>query len=411
MGPGATIDAELTTLRGAAVSSSGRLIVTYGADALRNVVSVWDVAARSFVQRFDPNAEPLMVRFTPDETALIGGLISRQNGRAEVVRWSLSPAPSSVAAEDGIMFQQPSARGIALSRDAHTVVIRLHDGGLVVVDLATGTSALTGTGTFFTGVCVSPSGALIAAADENAITVFTSQRGRGSSPAVELAGVVRSGKPESMDCSDTIVVAAFDDRIEMVWATPSRSVAAVRVPGPVRRIALSSDAGLLAAAQDDHVTLVDWTDGSIRGEIVTPIPVQRLTYGLENQLLVTAHADGAAQLWDVSAQPSFSGNWGRLAPAAVLAMAYADGFRAASGHSMIEMDHLVLGLYRADQQLARELSLSAGGSPDEEGLSGQDGRSGPAGSHRCGAAQGPCGDGGHLDARALPRGRHGARVS
>ena len=85
-----SLDSGLTTLRGAAVSPSGRLAVTYGVDVLVFTVTLWDVATQQPIRQIETSRAPMTVSFTPDEQAIVGALLSREDGSAEVIRWPVA---------------------------------------------------------------------------------------------------------------------------------------------------------------------------------------------------------------------------------------------------------------------------------------------------------------------------------
>src|SRR5947209_6095065 len=189
-----TLDPGLSALRSAAVSPSGRLLVTYGSVGLSYVISVWDVGTREELWRTEPRKAPMMVRFTEDESLLIAGLMSPGDDAADVALWT---AGSSGVVS--IPFSERDVAGLIVSRSGNLVVLRHRSGGMTALDPRTGKRSRLGDSTSFDAVAVSPRGTVIVARAAAALEIY---RDGSLQHSEQLSGI------GSMDCTEEDVVVA-----------------------------------------------------------------------------------------------------------------------------------------------------------------------------------------------------------
>jgi hypothetical protein len=153
-----SLDSGLTTLHGAAVSPSGRLAVTYGVDVLVFSLTIWDVATQQPIRPIETSRAPMTVSFTPDEAAIVGVFLSREDGSAEVIRWPVMES----AAPGEVLHTETGVAGVALARDTGTVVFRSATGSVTLLNTATGLTQPAGPPDEVEQVAVSSRGTLIA---------------------------------------------------------------------------------------------------------------------------------------------------------------------------------------------------------------------------------------------------------
>jgi hypothetical protein len=289
-----SLDSGLTTLRSATLSASGALAVTYGVSVLVNSLTIWDLRSQSELRRIETSRAPMSVRFTPDETAIVAALLSRDDNSAEVVRWVLSGS----ADRGEVLHHQDEVGGVAMSRDSTTVALRGRRSGLTVLDIATGHSELLSRSTPVERIAVAPFGAVVAATTPTGIEAYQRVPGetRGASRLASIPGS-NFGSLQSMDCSANMIVVASGRSVSVVY--PAGDEVFYTAPGPVRRLALSTGGGLLAVAHHSAVTLLDPVTKDVIAELPAVSPVERLTFSLDDTFLVTAHGDAVARVWPV----------------------------------------------------------------------------------------------------------------
>jgi KAP family P-loop domain len=311
-----SLDSGLTTLRSATLSASGALAVTYGVSVLVHSLTIWDLRSQAELRRIETSRAPMSVRFTPDETAIVAALLSRDDYRAEVVRWELSGS----ADREEVLYHQDEVGGVAMSRDSATVALRGRQSGLTVLDITTGHSELLSRSTPVERIAVAPFGTVVAAITPTGIEAYQWMPGatRGASRLASIPGS-SFGPLQSMDCSADMIVAASGRSVSVVY--PAVDDVVYTAPEPVRRVALSTGGGLLAVAHQSAVTLIDPVTKDVIAELPTVSPVERLTFSLDDTLLVTAHGDNIAWVWPVprpapAARPDEVGPDEAAAPAA-----------------------------------------------------------------------------------------------
>jgi hypothetical protein len=295
------LDPGMTTLRSAALSPTGRLAVTYGVDVLVRTLTIWDLQSQAPLRRIETSLGPMSVRFAEDEPAIVAALLSSEDHSAEVVRWELDGTDD----RGEVLYRDKDVAGVAVSRDGRIVVLRGRRSGLRILDLPSGRTSLLGRATPYQKVAVAPRGTLIAATTPRGIDVHQQEPG---DPATfsQVTTVVPAGTEPlaSMDCSADLIVTASGRSVSVVWPAPDG--AAYIAPEPVRRLALTGS-GLLAAAHDSAVTLITAATKDVVAEFPAASPVVRLNVSLDDRLLVTAHADGVARVWELPAPPATAG--------------------------------------------------------------------------------------------------------
>ena len=282
-----TLDPELAELRAVAVSPTGRFALTYGRTKSGYRITTWDVQQHKELRRVDLGGSvPRMVRFTGDELAIVGGLLSGEDGHAKICRWSID-GDGDV---DDFVYEHGDVAGLAISRDASVVAFRHQKaGGLTILYTATGVTARVGQESLVERVVVSPLGTLIIAAVEGSVNAYRldgSQIGRWSYPA------------RTLGCSEDVIVAARQDQLDVLsGAAPGP----IYVTPSIRRIAVASAGDLVAVSADWGLSVFDL----VNRENVTPLPVKsparRLTFSLDDRVLGSAHEDNLARIWDLSA--------------------------------------------------------------------------------------------------------------
>lgn len=292
-GPAMTLVSGLTELHSAVVSPRGSLAATYGTESRNSgAVTIWNTESGVRLGRVRVDIPPVAVRFQPGETALIVALRNRSVGR--LVRWSVQALD-----EPGeIIYSADGITGIAISRDSRTAAVRGFARGIVLLDTVSGErSLLEGiSGESFIRIAVSPHGELVVGATGEHAAIY--RLGPNSS---RREAVVELGQVASMDCSARLVVAASGRTVFAAWdENGSDRVPVYTAPGLVRRIALSTGGESVAVAHEHGFTIVDLASGDIRLDRRTESPINRLTFRLDDNVLITAHADNDARLWDVS---------------------------------------------------------------------------------------------------------------
>jgi hypothetical protein len=274
------------------MSRTGRLAVTFGAEGLEYRLSVWDVAAERELARIVVPGAPVAMRFSPDETAIFGVLRSTLDGSAAVATW-----PVDGTGHDTVwLHTEPDVAGVAMSRDSLVVAFRKETSGLAVFDVQTRVARHQTTAERFDRVAISPNGGLIATITAGRIDAYL-RKGGSAGWDRDVASSTGYGPVRSMDCSETMIVAASESSVTVVYGPGQGVVSTTR--DKIHRIALNSSNSVLAVAHESGVILVDPVRRSFIEEIPTSSPVERLAFSLGDRYLVTAHADNVARIWDV----------------------------------------------------------------------------------------------------------------
>ncbi|MEP7025784.1 MAG: P-loop NTPase fold protein, partial [Actinomycetota bacterium] len=350
---GISLDSGLTALRGAAVSPSGRLAVTYGVDVLIFSLTVWDVGTRTVRQQIETSRAPMSVRFTPDGQAIVGAFLSRDDDSAQILRWPLD----RLADGGESVHTEPGVAGLAMSRDTSAVAFRRRAGGLVLLDVRTGKTASPRLSAQFDRVAISAQAHRIALAAGRQIHVY--HRPGGPAGPLTLAGGpehrVSFGEMQSLDCSANQTFVASGSS---VWLAGEDEQSIIfTAPGPVRRVGVSTGGDLLAVAHGDEITLVEPAKRTVIDQLQPASPVHRLTFSLDDRFLITADDDNAARLWDLTRSAAGTGavQLGSFSPSSLRVLAYADALRRALGRGEVHLDHLLVGVDQAVESSAQQV--------------------------------------------------------
>jgi hypothetical protein len=374
-----SLDSGLTTLRGAAVSPSGRLAVTYGVDVLVFTVTIWDVATQQPIRPIETSRAPMTVSFTPDEASIVGVFVSQEDGSAEVIRWPVT----ETAGSGEVLHTETGVAGVAMARDTGTVVFRSALGSVTVLRINTGLTTPLGPSAEVRHVAVSPRGSIIALATAKDIQVVRFPSGGPADAEISLHPAT-AGPVQAMDCTENNVLIAVGNTISAVYGTrpeiirtdsrvfTSQSEVIFTGAGPVQEMALSTAGDVLAVAQGSRIDLLDLQTTATVDQINSSSAVERLNFSLDDRFLITAHEDNTARLWDLtlvadSSSGSGSGapDWfSQLSPASHSALAYADGLRLALGRQRVHIDHLLHGVNREGRS-ARQVLDQARVTPAE----------------------------------------------
>lgn len=298
--PGAvTLNPALTALRSAVVSPTGILAATYGSSPQAgHSLSVWNLQTGAPQKQVTLDSRPVAARFTEDESALIA--VTRDDQGAQVLRLSLNTRSDGLE----LLYETTGIRGIALSRDSRTAVLRGIN-GFLVLDTESGRKISTETGRRFDKVAVAPHGELIAALTASRIEIYRQDslpESSSSPPGISEnpIGQLDVGTVISMDCSAGNVVVASANSVSVVWSEAgSERTEIYFAPENIRRIAVGSTGSMVAVAHGSKFTIVDLITRDLIMERDAVSPVNRLTFRLDDKVLVTAHEDNAARLWEL----------------------------------------------------------------------------------------------------------------
>jgi KAP family P-loop domain/Clp amino terminal domain, pathogenicity island component len=404
--PAGSLKPGMVALRSAALSSSDRLAVTYGGDVTGSRLTIWDVPSLGQIVEAQIDQSAVAARFTSDETAVLATLRTPEDGSGRVVRCDLLGHIET-------LYDMRDVAGIAMSRDARTVVFRNKTSGMRALDTTSGNVATFAEGTRYSKVVVSPSGTLIAGLTRDRVDAFA--RDLSMLYSASLAEPVVSA-----DCADDTVVTAGVNSLWVFSGKTWREIADA-AGEKIRRIALNSRGDTVAVAYGNRIRLVDLMAHSVLETLPLYSPAQRLTFSLDDAFLITAHEDNVARLWNLAAtEPAtvaqlldsghaaeqagdadqaavwyqraietsemtglldlaritdraghhdqaseLTERWasellGRLSASSQAAIAYAEGLRLALGQDMVNMNHLLLGLSEKDDGPFQRLLSKAG---------------------------------------------------
>jgi hypothetical protein len=285
-----TLDSGLTTLRSAALSPLGTLAVTYGVNVLVYSLTVWDVQSQTQIRTIETGRAPMSVRFTPDETAIVGALLSPDDHGAEVRRWELSGSDD----RGEVLYQEEDVAGVATSRDSQTVVLLGRGSAMTVLDVATGHIERLGRSLPIEKVAVAADGAMIVATTPTGIVAYQAPFTASGPPGIPISS---SGPLTSMACSADLIVAASGPEVSVLY--PVGDSSSYLAPEAVRRLSLSTSGGALAVAHQSTVTLIYPVAKRVITDRSADSPVEQLTFSLADTSLVTTHQDNTARVWMV----------------------------------------------------------------------------------------------------------------
>lgn len=319
----ATLATGLKPLRAAGVSSTGQQVVAYGTvPEDDDYLQVWDVGSQAETHRFPALGTPLVVRFTPSESALLVAEIT--GGEVALVR---RIALDGISPDQAIITQS-GVTGLGVSGDSRTVALYGPGAGITVLDTQTreqteldtryemviqlpvviaGSAVPEPRALSVEKVALSARGEVLAVSIAGQIRVYELNRAPGRPLSSRLTGVHEFSDVAGLACSGRFVIAASGRVVRLVHGearerdlyTAPEPIGYAE-PEPIGRIAISASGTMVAVAHGDTLALVGISTGKVIQTWTTAGPVVQLSFRLDDKALVTGHGDGTVRLWDTA---------------------------------------------------------------------------------------------------------------
>lgn len=296
----------LSPLRQATVSGSGRLALTYGIRGRLGRLTIWDVETQHERYRIETEWTPWQVRFSLDETGILGVLrdtagyrTSGQPFAAEIVHWPIDELIKSGESlygekEGRVLYREEDVTGVAMSRDSQTVAFH-GDTHLTILDVGTERIERLAAPSRISRIAVSRRGTLLAVEINGRIKAYEHNRS-STKGAGNLIDTVDFGDVQSFDCSDETIAAASPTSVRLVYGADAGEI--IAGDETLVRVAINGSGSALAVAYESRIELVDPRNRDVIKRLVTS-QAKRLTFSFDDKFLISVHADNVARLWDL----------------------------------------------------------------------------------------------------------------